>query len=109
MPTPTPATQAPHPDESVLRKFLNDELPAEEAARVDQHLGACPACQLLLDRLIGALPPGLVPTAGGPAATAEDGPPTLPGYETLGQIDEGGMGVVWRVRDLEFGRDLAVK
>ena len=36
-------------------------------------------------------------------------PPRIPGYETLMLIDEGGMGVVWRVRDLQFERSLAIK
>jgi WD40 repeat protein len=109
MPTPTPATQAPCPDESALRKFLRDELPAEEAGRVDRHLGACPACQRLLDRLIGGLPAGLIATVGESGAAAEEGPPALVGCETLGPVAEGGMGVIWRVRDLALGRDLAVK
>jgi tetratricopeptide (TPR) repeat protein len=109
MSTPTPATQTPCPDESVLRKFLRDELPEEEASRVDRHLGACPACGRLLDRLIGGLPPGLIATAGEPGAAGEDGPPALAGYETLAPVAAGGMGVVWRVRDLQFQRTLAVK
>ena len=37
-------------------------------------------------------------------------PPDLPGYVTLTPwIGKGGMGVVWRVRDLQFERPLAVK
>ncbi len=39
----------------------------------------------------------------------DDEPPALPGYAALGRIDAGGMGVVWRVRDLRFRRSLAVK
>jgi serine/threonine-protein kinase len=39
----------------------------------------------------------------------EEEPPSLPGYALLGRIDAGGMGVVWRVRDLQFGRSLALK
>jgi serine/threonine-protein kinase len=35
--------------------------------------------------------------------------PTVPGYEVLGELGRGGMGVVLRCRDLDFGRDLAVK
>src|SRR5262249_40242653 len=35
--------------------------------------------------------------------------PRLTGYELLGRVAVGGMGVVWRVRDVEFGRDLALK
>src|SRR5262249_16111308 len=35
--------------------------------------------------------------------------PDVPGYEVLEEIGGGGMGVVWRVRDLRFQRLLAVK
>ena len=106
MPTPTPA---PCLDESALRKFLRDELPAEEASRVDHHLGACPACQRCLDRLIGGLPPGLIATAGAPAAVGEDGPPALPGCETLGPVAEGGMGMVYRAHDRMLDEPVAIK
>src|SRR5262249_36857184 len=38
-----------------------------------------------------------------------DGPPDLAGFEPLGRVDAGGMGVVWRVREVQFQRVLAVK
>jgi hypothetical protein len=42
--------------------------------------------------------------------TAGDGdPPELPTNETPTEIERGGMGVVWRLRDLQFRRLLAVK
>jgi tetratricopeptide (TPR) repeat protein len=44
-----------------------------------------------------------------PGRALDDEPPALPGYAALGRIDAGGMGVVWRVRDLRFRRSLAVK
>jgi serine/threonine protein kinase len=40
---------------------------------------------------------------------AEDGPPALPGYEVLGRLGRGGMGVVWRGRDRRLQRDVAIK
>lgn len=75
---------------------------------MEEHVGACPGCQQVLDRLVGTLPDALLP-AGSRGRVTDENSPALPGYELLDRIDAGGMGVVWRVRDLAFGRDLAVK
>jgi anti-sigma factor RsiW len=50
--------QAVHLDRDLLSAYLDRELPAREAARVEDHLAACPGCRARLDglaRVVGAL------------------------------------------------------
>jgi serine/threonine-protein kinase len=48
-----------------------------------------------------------------PRRGAPDGPeagqPAVPGYEVLGRLGQGGMGIVWRGRDRRLRRDVAIK
>src|SRR4051794_9365970 len=100
----------PCPDPRTLRKLLCDDLGPDEAGHVEEHVGRCPDCQGMLQRLGGSLPDTVAGRPSEPrAADGGEAPPELPGYEPLGRIDAGGMGVVWRVRDLQFGRRLAIK
>jgi hypothetical protein len=94
----------------VLRCLLRDEpLPTDSARAVEAHVAGCADCQRALEGLIGSAPDvlGILPEV--PAGLSDDAPPVLPGYEPVGRLDAGGMGVVWRVRDLEFQRTLAAK
>jgi WD40 repeat protein len=43
------------------------------------------------------------------AVPPADALPLVPGYELLGLVGEGGMGLVYRARELAFDRDVAVK
>ena len=67
------------PDESTLWSFLQDQLTGEDAERIDDHLGGCPACQRALDRLVGSLPGRWLPApdaAEGEATVTHAGTPS---------------------------------
>jgi tetratricopeptide (TPR) repeat protein len=124
------------PPEQLLR-YLADELPSEEERSLEAHLERCDRClaaleQLgkqdclcpeppapdgpgesgrdpdrgFLDRLEQALPS---PARRAPRETEKPSFPRITGYEILGFLGGGSMGVVFRARHLALKRDVAIK
>src|SRR5262249_60763870 len=71
-----------------------------ELLRLESHYAAAAPAE--------TAPPESVADSGAGRASAPTAP-SVPGYEVLGELGRGGMGVVYRARDGLFRRSIAVK